>query len=110
MYKAQRQGKHQKIRKIVQGTPERLRLSVFRSSQHIYAQLINDQDHKTLVSASDLSLKGSKTERAVRVGEAIAKQAINKKIKRVVFDRGGFQYHGRVAALAEAARKGGLEF
>lgn len=93
------------------GNKNRPRLAVFRSSQHIYAQIINDSEGKTLVSESDLALKeGAKKTRAQTVGENLAKKAIKKNIKLVVFDRGGFKYHGRVAALAEGARKGGLEF
>lgn len=110
MYKAQRIGKHKKVRKTVIGRPERPRLSVFRSSQHIYAQIIDDSTGKTLAAGSDIGLKGPKKTRALAVGEAVAKLALTKKIKKVVFDRGGSKYHGRVAALAEGARKGGLDF
>lgn len=110
MFKQTRISKHKKIRKTVQGTNNRPRLAVFRSSQHIYAQIIDDLSHKTLVAASDLNLKGCKKEKAFQVGEAIARQALDKKIKKIVFDRGGFGYHGRVASLADGARKGGLEF
>jgi len=102
--------KHSKIRKRVIGSAERPRLSVFRSGQHIYAQIINDSEHKTLTSESDLSLKGKKTERAFQVGKAIGEKAVKLKIKQVVFDRGGFLYHGRIAELARGAREGGLEF
>lgn len=105
-----RQHKHRRVRKTVVGTVDRPRLAVFRSSQHIYAQVIDDQKGLTLVAESDNNLKGTKTERAKQVGESIAKKAIAKKIKLVVFDRGGFLYQGRVAALAEGARQGGLEF
>lgn len=101
-----------RVRAKIIGTMDRPRLSVFRSSVHIYAQIINDNIGKTLVSASDLGLKEKekKVETAEKVGEAIAKKAIAKKIKKVVFDRNGFKFHGRVKALAEGARKGGLEF
>ena len=99
------------------GSPERLRLSVFRSVQHIYAQVINDEAGQTLVSASTLSpeleaaLKGKKkVEQATIVGEFIAKKCVEAKIEKVVFDRSGFIYHGRVQALADGARKGGLQF
>ena len=86
-------------------------MSVFRSGQHIYAQMIDDDKKATLMSESDLGVKtGTKKERATTVGEKLAKKAIAKKIKAIVFDRGGFRYHGRVAALAEGLRKGGLEF
>jgi large subunit ribosomal protein L18 len=111
MFKIDRQNKHKKIRKNVSGTKERPRLVVFKSSQHIYAQVVDDSAHQTLVASSDLKLdKGTKSEKALGVGEDLAKKAVAKKIKKVVFDRGGFKYHGRIAALAEGARKGGLEF
>jgi len=105
------------IRKKINGTPERPRLSVFRSARHIYAQVIDDASGSTLVSASTLSkdlkseLDGkSKTEQAKLVGIAIAKHCLDKDIRQVAFDRNGFIYHGRVAAVAEGAREGGLEF
>ncbi len=111
MYKVKRTQRHQKIRKKISGTTARPRLAVCRSSQHIYVQLIDDSVHKTVVSASDLGLTlGTKTEKAAQVGEDIAKKALTQKIKKVVFDRGGMPYHGRVAALAAGARKAGLEF
>jgi large subunit ribosomal protein L18 len=111
MYKIIRQNKHKKVRKNVTGTESRPRLHVFKSSQHIYAQLIDDSKGVTLASSSDLAIKsGTKTERATKVGEEVAKKALTKKVKAIVFDRGGFKYHGRVAALADGARKGGLEF
>jgi len=111
MKKVKRIQRHQRIRKIISGTTERPRLAVFRSTQHIYAQIIDDVKGITIVSATDLGLKsGTKKERALMVGETVAKAAIEKKIKQVVFDRGGFEYHGRVMALAEGARKGGLDF
>jgi large subunit ribosomal protein L18 len=107
-------------RKRIAGTAERPRLSVFRSVSHIYAQVIDDLAGKTLVSAStvDASLKGG-LDKGVRggnlkgaeaIGKAVAERAIEKGIKRVVFDRSGFLYHGRIRAVAEAARKAGLEF
>jgi large subunit ribosomal protein L18 len=103
--------RHKSIRRNVVGTTERPRLAVFRSTQHIYAQIIDDGKHLTLVAESDLKVdKGTKMERAQIVGENIAKKAVAKKIKAIVFDRGGFKYHGRIAALATGARKGGLEF
>jgi len=105
------------VRKRVVGTPERLRLSVFRSLKHIHAQVIDDYQGHTLVAASTLDpelngkLKGlTKTEQAELVGALLARRALEKGIKQVVFDRGGYKYHGRVKALAEGARKGGLEF
>ncbi|GGN04693.1 50S ribosomal protein L18 [Thermus composti] len=90
----------------------RLRLSVFRSLKHIYAQIIDDEKGETLVAESSLALKlkGNKTEVARQVGRALAEKALAKGIKQVVFDRGPYKYHGRVKALAEGAREGGLEF
>ena len=107
--------RHRKIRARVSGTAERPRLQVFRSLNHIYAQVIDDEVGKTILSesdckASDASKKKTKTERAFEIGEAIAKKAKEKNIKKVVFDRRGCLYHGRVKAVAEGARKGGLEF
>ena len=101
-----------RVRAKVSGTAARPRLSVYKSSVHIYGQLINDDKQVTLAATSDLKLKkaGTKTEKAGLVGEALAKLALAKKIKKVTFDRNGFRYHGRVKALAEGARKGGLEF
>lgn len=104
--------RHARVRKVVFGTPERPRLCVFRSNKHVEAQLIDDVNHKTLVSSSSAQLKlanGNK-ENAKKVGEDIAKKALAAGYKAVVFDRGGYVYHGRVAALAEGARSGGLEF
>lgn len=115
--RAARIRRHIRVRKKIEGTPERPRLAVFRSLSHIYAQVIDDRAQRTLVAASDLEpavrarLDGKKkTERAEIVGAVLAERAKEKGITRVVFDRGGFKYHGRVKALAEAARKGGLEF
>lgn len=111
MYKIKRELRHKKVRKNVTGTSARPRVSVFRSAQHIYAQIIDDTKAVTLLSESDLKTKnGTKKERAIMVGENLAKVAIQKKMKKVVFDRGGYKYHGRVAALAQGLRKGGLEF
>ncbi len=111
MYKQKRLHLHKRVRKTVIGSTERPRLSVYRSGQHIYAQIIDDSKGVTLLSVSDLKeAAGTKKERAVKVGESIAKAALGVKVKAVVFDRGGMRYHGRVAALAEGARKGGLEF
>ena len=106
-----------RVRRNIRGTEERPRLSVFRSSKHIYAQIIEDQSGKTLAAAStvskdisgDLKCSGN-VEAAKAVGAAIAKIALDKNIKQVVFDRNGFLYHGRVKALAEAAREAGLTF
>ena len=106
--------RHKKIRMNMQGTKDMPRLFVFRSNQHIYAQLINDDNAKVLVSASDKDLKAKKGEKksdvAKDVGKLIAKKAIESKIEKVVFDRGGIVYHGRVKALADGAREGGLKF
>lgn len=109
--------RHSRIRKKVFGTPERPRLSVYRSLNHIYAQVIDDFHGKTIVAAStfdkDLSSeKGHKgnVSMAKKVGQLVAKKAITKGVKKVVFDRGGYLYHGRVKALAEGAREAGLEF
>lgn len=101
-----------RVRTTVRGTTERPRLSVFISKQHISAQVIDDSTGKTLASASTVSIKkaGTMTEKAAIVGEEVAKQAKAKKVKAVAFDRGSRIYHGRVKALAEAARKSGLEF
>lgn len=115
--RAARVRRHRRVRRNVRGTPERPRLAVFRSLNHIYAQIIDDSKGETLIAASDLEadLRGRrngkrKTEVAELVGETVARKASEKGIKTVVFDRGGFMYHGRVKALAEAARKGGLSF
>ncbi len=108
--------RHRRIRKKVYGTPERPRLCVYKSLKYIYAQIIDDTRGVTLVSASSIEKElrngrsGDTVDVARRVGEMIAKRAIEKGIKRVVFDRGGYPYHGRVAALAEGARSAGLEF
>ncbi len=103
-----------RIRKIVSGTTERPRLSVYRSNKEIYAQIINDETGVTLVSAcslqKDVKAKGTKTEVASVVGKAIAEKAVKAGIEKVAFDRSGYLYHGRVKALAEAAREGGLKF
>ncbi len=110
MNKSNRISRHKSLRVRIEGVKDRPRLAIFRSSQHIYAQIIDDLAGKTLAFESDKKEKGTKIDRAKIVGESIAKKAISLKIKKVVFDRGGFKYHGRVAALAEGARKGGLEF
>jgi large subunit ribosomal protein L18 len=109
--------RHWRIRKRIFGTPERPRLSVFRSLKHIYAQIIDDTTGRTLCAASTLDkelrekLQGlTKTQQAIEVGKLIAKRALELGIKQVAFDRGGHKYHGRVKALADAAREAGLEF
>jgi large subunit ribosomal protein L18 len=102
--------RHTRVRKKVRGEAERPRLAVFRSSRHIYVQLIDDREARTLASASDAEVTGGDpTERAKAVGALIATRAKDAGIATVVFDRGGFRYHGRVAALADGAREGGLE-
>jgi large subunit ribosomal protein L18 len=108
-----RQRIHVRIREKLSGTTERPRLNVYRSLNHIYAQVIDDQKGETLVSASSMQLKlktGGNVASAKDIGKAIAEKALEKGIKRVVFDRGGFLYHGRIKALADAAREAGLEF
>ena len=115
---ATRLARKKRVRKKVRGTPERPRLSVFRSSKHIYAQIIDDGGAGTLVDACSMSKdvrekiqsQGGNKKGAAIVGESIAKRALEKGIKKVVFDRNGFLYHGRVKFLAEAAREHGLEF
>jgi len=109
--------RHQRVRKTVQGSPERPRLSIFRSVAEIYAQVIDDEAATTLVSASSIDhelraqmMTLKKTDQARLVGKAVAERARAKGITKVVFDRGGFRYIGRVKALADAAREGGLEF
>lgn len=112
-----RERRHARVRQTVSGTPERPRLSVYRSLKHIYAQLVDDTHGHTLASASTLDpevrdqLAGlAKSDQAALVGSVVARRALEKGITKVVFDRGGYAYHGRVQKLAEAARKGGLEF
>ena len=107
-----RERRHSRVRKKVSGTPERPRLAVFRSNKHIYAQLIDDLAACTLASASTVSdeAAGAKTEAATMVGRLLAERAKEAGVETVVFDRGGFRYHGRVAAVAEAARQAGLKF
>lgn len=113
-----RQRRKKRVRRRLQGTSERPRLSVFRSAKHIYAQVIDDTTAKTLLAVSSLSKevkpelqgKGGNKEGAAIIGGSIAKRALEQGIKKVVFDRSGFLYHGRVKAPAEAARQNGLEF
>ena len=105
---------HRRIRRKLSGTAERPRLAVFRSVAHIYAQVIDDAAGKTLVSASSVDkgakMKGGNVKAATEIGRLVAQRAQEKGIKQVVFDRGGYHYHGRVKALADAARAAGLEF
>ncbi len=108
--------RHRRVREKISGTKEQPRLCVFRSLKHIYAQVVDDTEGRTLAAASTLDeeiakdAKKNKTSQAEMVGTLLAKRATEKKISQVAFDRGGFKYHGRVKALAEAARKGGLKF
>lgn len=117
--KSKRQKKHMRIRSKIQGTAEQPRLAVFRSHKHIYAQVINDDEHATLAAASTLTPtiraeledgNGADQAAAAAVGKAIAEACKEKNIEKVCFDRGGFLYHGRIVALAEAAREAGLSF
>jgi large subunit ribosomal protein L18 len=118
-----RKKRHRSIRKRIEGSSERPRLAVFRSTRHIYAQVIDDLAQKTLVATSDVDAKkgkkegektekgaGKKKESAKQVGAAIAKKCLEKGIDKVVFDRAGYKYHGRVSALADGAREAGLKF
>lgn len=112
-----RKMRHARVRKKLRGNSERPRLAVFKSSKHTYAQIIDDEGSKTLTAVSTLSPKfrekqqgGGNIAAAKIIGELIAKEAQSKGIKKVVFDRGGYLFHGRVKALAESAREGGLEF
>ena len=109
-----RQRRHLRIRKRLSGTSEIPRLSVYRSLKHVYAQLIDDTQGKTLLSASskekDFSFEGSMAERAKKVGELLAERMKEKSMDTLVFDRGGYKYHGRIAALAESMRSAGIQF
>ena len=111
---AQRMKRHTRVRGKISGTPERPRLNVYRSNANIYAQIIDDVNGVTLVSASslekDFNVEGTKSDAAKQVGMNVAERAKAKGIENVVFDRGGYVYHGRVKALAEGAREGGLQF
>lgn len=116
-YKNLREKRHQRVRARVVGTSERPRLSVFRSNKFIYAQVIDDTQGHTVCSVDEAELRSKpagksvkKIERAFSVGELLARKALEAGIKQVTFDRGGYRYHGRVKALAEGARKGGLVF
>ena len=106
--------RHCRIRAKVKGTSQRPRLSVFRSSKHIYGQLIDDEKHQTLASVSDAEIKKNKNlkkaDLAKEAGKILAKKASELKIKKAVFDRGGYKFHGRIKELAQGAREGGLEF
>ncbi len=116
--KQQTQKRHKRIRRHISGTPDKPRLAVFRSNNHIYAQLIDDDAQNTICAASTLDkdlrptlkVDGSSCAASTAVGELVAKRALDKGIKQVVFDRGGNLYHGRIKALANAAREAGLQF
>jgi large subunit ribosomal protein L18 len=114
MRKTVKQTRQTRIRARVKGVAAQPRLSVFRSNKYVYAQVIDDETKKTIVGATEkeLSLKEklNKSERAKELGKLIAKKAITKKIEKVVFDRGSYRYHGRVKAIADGAREGGLKF
>ena len=112
-----RKKRHYRLRNSISGTNDRPRLNVYRSNKHIYAQIIDDLKGHTLVSASTMekelggALKSKSNKEAAKlIGEAVAKRAVQQGISQVVFDRGGYQYHGRVAALADGAREAGLKF
>jgi large subunit ribosomal protein L18 len=108
---AKRERRHVRVRRNLSGSPERPRLVVFRSLKHIYAQLVDDTANRTIATVGDLDiLTMKKSEKAAEVGKRIAERAKAAGITKVVFDRAGYQYHGRVKAVAEGARKGGLEF
>jgi large subunit ribosomal protein L18 len=114
---SERKVRHLRVRKRVSGTPERLRLNVFRSSAHIYAQVIDDTKGETVAAASSIDadlradLAGQpKLAKSVAVGRLVAERALAKGVTKVVFDRGGYRYHGRIKAVADAAREGGLDF
>ena len=116
--KDSRKKRHRSLRKRINGTSERPRLAVFRSTRHIYAQVINDLDNRTVAAASDQKLEGAPDEqskidkkaRAKLLGAVIAKKCLEKGIDKVVFDRAGYKYHGRISALADGAREAGLKF
>src|SRR3990167_4998259 len=109
--KEKRTKRHQRIRQKVKGTHLRPRLSIFRSNKHIYAQIIDDFEGKTLAAVSDKKLENkSKIEKAKEIGLELAKGSVKNNVKKVVFDRSGYKYHGRVKALAEGAREVGLNF
>ena len=102
--------RHVRVRQKVSGTPARPRLVVFRSLKHMSAQLVDDSQGRTLLTVTDAKLEGTKTERSMQVGKLLAERAKEAGITQVVFDRAGYKYHGRVKAVADGAREGGLEF
>lgn len=105
-----RQRRHLRVRKVITGTAERPRLVVFRSLKHITAQVVDDTQGRTLLTVTDNAFEGKKSEKSLQVGKLVAERAKQAGITRVVFDRAGYQYHGRVKAVADGAREGGLEF
>lgn len=109
-----RQRRHKRIRAKIKGTALRPRLTVFRSNQHMYVQLIDDDKERTLISCSDFEIREKKTltklELAKQIGVVLAKKALEQNIKKIVFDRAGYKYHGRIKAIADGARQGGLKF
>ncbi len=110
-----RERRRRRVRAKISGTQDRPRLNIFRSLEHIYAQLIDDEKGHTLAAAASTEkairdLKGKKADEAVAIGKLIAQRATDKQIKKVVFDRAGYRYHGRIKAVADGAREGGLEF
>jgi len=109
-----RKRRHRRVRAIVKGTSENPRVSVFKSNRHLFVQFIDDQSNKTILSSKIVSggkskIKGTKTKKATKIGEMLAEKAKEAGIKEVVFDRGGFKYHGRVKAVADGLRKGGIK-
>ena len=107
---AQRDRRHLRVRKKVTGTEARPRLVIYRSLKHIHAQLVDDDKQQTLMTVTDAGFEGKKTAKSTEVGKRIAEKAKEAGVTRVVFDRGGYKYHGRVKAVADGAREGGLEF
>ncbi len=105
-----RQRRHLRVRKVLNGTAERPRLVVFRSLKHITAQIVDDTTGRTILTVTDIKFDGKKSEKSTLVGRQVAERAKAAGITRVVFDRAGYQYHGRVKAVADGAREGGLEF
>ncbi|HEX6314121.1 MAG TPA: 50S ribosomal protein L18 [Gemmatimonadaceae bacterium] len=105
-----RRRRHMRVRNHLAGTGERPRLVVFRSLKHIAAQLVDDASRRTIMAVSDSGLEGTKTQRATEVGKRLAARAKESGVSKIVFDRAGYRYHGRVKALADGAREGGLEF
>lgn len=108
--KLKREARHKRIRAKIKGTAERPRLSFFKSNKHFYIQLIDDTSGKTVVSVSDKEIKGKKNDKAYELGKFLAKKAIGAGIKTIVFDRGGYKFHGAVSLVARGAREGELKF